>query len=98
MKTSYTLRVVTTAIMLLLPVDEVSAMDPGPTANVIRLQIFRADVQDHRDDTWGWTAYSRPRLQVGYFSLDPVGKLTDQLRSHDERGEVREGHDKLAGS
>lgn len=42
----------------------------------IRLQVFRADVQDHRDHTWGWTAYSRPRLQIGYFSLHPVGKLT----------------------
>ena len=41
----------------------------------IHLQVFRADVQDHRDDTWGWTAYSRPRLQIGYFALHPVGKL-----------------------
>jgi hypothetical protein len=44
--------------------------------DTIRLQVFRADVQDHRDDTWGWTAYSRPRLQIGHFSLHPVGKLT----------------------
>jgi alpha-L-fucosidase 2 len=44
--------------------------------DTLRLQIFRADVQDHRDDTWGWTAYSRPRLMIGYFSLHPVGKLT----------------------
>lgn len=43
--------------------------------DTIRLQVFRADVHDHRDDTWGWTAYSRPRLQIGYFSLHPVGKL-----------------------
>jgi alpha-L-fucosidase 2 len=43
--------------------------------NTLRLQIFRTDVQDHRDDTWGWTAYSRPRLVIGYFSLVPVGKL-----------------------
>lgn len=42
----------------------------------IKLQIFRADVFDHRDDTWGWTAYSRPRLQIGHFSLHPVGRLT----------------------
>jgi len=45
-------------------------------ADTLRLQIFRADVQDHRDDTWGWTAYSRPRLVIGYFSLHPVGTLT----------------------
>jgi len=44
--------------------------------DTIRLQVFRADVQDHRDDTWGWTAYSRPRLMLGHFSLHPVGKLT----------------------
>ena len=42
----------------------------------IRLQVFRADVQDHRDDTWGWTAYSRPRLLLGHFSLETVGKPT----------------------
>ncbi len=44
--------------------------------DTVRLQVFRADVHDHRDDTWGWTAYSRPRLQIGHFSLHPVGKLT----------------------
>lgn len=41
----------------------------------LHLQIFRADVQDHRDDSWGWTAYSRPRFQIGHFALHPVGKL-----------------------
>jgi alpha-L-fucosidase 2 len=151
MKTSITLRVVTAAIMLLLPVDEVSAMDPGPTAkaidwpafmgqhdmtfdklprswteaphfgnamvgsmlyrvdDAIRLQVFRADVQDHRDDTWGWTAYSRPRLQVGYFSLHPVGKLTGCQWRKDlwnaeltgtittDRGEIRIRHFTHAG-
>lgn len=44
--------------------------------NTVRLQVFRADVHDHRDDTYGWPAYSRPRLQIGHFSLQPVGKLT----------------------
>jgi len=44
--------------------------------NTIRLQVFRVDVHDHRDETYGWTAYSRPRLMIGYFSLHPVGKLT----------------------
>jgi alpha-L-fucosidase 2 len=43
--------------------------------NTIRLQVFRADVHDHRDDTYGWTAYSRPHLMIGHFSLHPVGKL-----------------------
>lgn len=44
--------------------------------DTIQLQVFRADVHDHRDDTYGWTAYSRPRLMIGHFSLHPVGKLT----------------------
>jgi alpha-L-fucosidase 2 len=44
--------------------------------NTIRLQVFRADVQDHRDDTYGWPAYSRPHFEIGHFSLHPVGKLT----------------------
>ncbi|MCP4450696.1 MAG: hypothetical protein GY809_04495, partial [Planctomycetes bacterium] len=44
--------------------------------NTIKLQVFRADVQDHRDDTYGWPAYSRAHLQIGHFSLNPVGKLT----------------------
>ena len=44
--------------------------------NTVRLQVFRADVHDHRDDSHGWTAYSRPRLVIGYFSLHPIGQLT----------------------
>jgi hypothetical protein len=44
--------------------------------NVLRLQVFRADVQDHRDDSFGWPAYSRPRLGIGHFELQTVGKLT----------------------
>jgi len=44
--------------------------------NAIRLQVFRADVQDHRDETWGWTAYSRPRLMIGHFLLHTAGKPT----------------------
>ena len=43
--------------------------------NSIRLQMFRTDVQDHRDNTYGWTAYSRPRFMVGSFYLNPVGKI-----------------------
>ena len=46
------------------------------TGDTITLQIFRADVQDHRDSTHGWTAYSRPRLQIGHFTLHTVGKPT----------------------
>ncbi|MGE9269246.1 MAG: glycosyl hydrolase family 95 catalytic domain-containing protein, partial [Verrucomicrobiales bacterium] len=43
--------------------------------NTIRLQVFRADVHDHRDDTWGWPGYSRPRFPIGHFTLTPVGKI-----------------------
>jgi alpha-L-fucosidase 2 len=42
----------------------------------IKMEVFRADVSDHRDDTYGWTAYSRPHFRIGYFLLHPVGKLT----------------------
>jgi len=34
------------------------------------IQVFRTDVSDHRTDSAGWTAYSRPRLSIGYFTLD----------------------------
>ena len=44
--------------------------------NTLRLQIFRADVHDHRDDSYGWTAYSRPHFHIGHFSLEPMGALT----------------------
>ena len=47
------------------------------SGNAIRLQVFRADVHDHRDDTFGWPAYSRPRLNIGSFYLLPAGKLLD---------------------
>jgi alpha-L-fucosidase 2 len=44
--------------------------------DAIKLQIFRADVRDHRDSTWGWTAYSRPRMEIGHFLLHTAGKPT----------------------
>lgn len=44
--------------------------------NAIRLQVFRVDVQDHRDNTHGWTAYSRPRLMIGSFYLNFDSKIT----------------------
>ncbi len=37
--------------------------------NRIRLQVFRADVHDHADHTYGWSAYSRPRYLIGFFLL-----------------------------
>jgi alpha-L-fucosidase 2 len=43
--------------------------------NKIRLQVFRSDVHDHADDTYGWTAYSRPRYQIGYFLMKPKGEI-----------------------
>jgi len=45
--------------------------------NMIRLQVFRTDVHDHADHTYGWTAYSRPRYQIGYFLLKPKGDIID---------------------
>ncbi len=40
------------------------------------LEIFRADVRDHRDETYGWTAYSRPHFRLGYFELRSAGSPT----------------------
>lgn len=70
----------------------------------LRLEIFRADVCDHRDESYGWTAYSRPHFRIGYFALETVGKatgcewrldlwnaeLTGTLRT--DRGEVQVRH------
>jgi hypothetical protein len=44
--------------------------------NKIRLQVFRTDVHDHADESYGWAAYSRPRYQIGYFLLKPRGEIT----------------------
>ncbi|HSH19595.1 MAG TPA: hypothetical protein VLA03_04040, partial [Draconibacterium sp.] len=43
--------------------------------NKIRLQIFRTDVHDHADHTYGWSVYSRPRYQIGYLLLEPKGEI-----------------------
>ena len=40
------------------------------------LEIFRADVRDHRDESYGWTAYSRPRFRIGHFELCSSGAPT----------------------
>lgn len=45
--------------------------------NEIRLQIFRPDVHDHADHTYGWSAFSRPRYQIGYFTIKPKGEIID---------------------
>lgn len=40
------------------------------------LEIFRSDVTDHRDESHGWTAYSRPRLCIGWFTINTLGEPT----------------------
>ena len=45
--------------------------------NQIRIQVFRSDVHDHADHTYGWSAYSRPRYQIGYFTLALKGDIVD---------------------
>jgi alpha-L-fucosidase 2 len=39
------------------------------------LEVFRADVHDHRDERYGWAAYSRPHFRIGHFALHTVGNL-----------------------
>lgn len=72
--------------------------------NAFTLQVFRADVQDHRDNTFGWTAYSRPHFAIGSFEFKPVGmvkgghwrkdlwnaELTGTITT--DRGEIRLRH------
>jgi alpha-L-fucosidase 2 len=43
--------------------------------NQLRLQVFRTDVHDHADESYGWTAYSRPRYQIGYFLMKCKGEI-----------------------
>ena len=38
--------------------------------DTIRLQVFRADVHDHRDEAWGWAATNPPRPSP---STSPIG-------------------------
>ena len=61
-----------------------------PGKNAIRFAVDRTDVYDRRDDSWGWTAYSRPRYHVGDFLLEPEGKLTGcQMRLDLYNAELR---------
>ena len=58
--------------------------------NKIRLQVFRSDVHDHNDHTYGWPAYSSPRYQIGYFLLEPKGEIIDcDLRQDIYNAELR---------
>ena len=43
--------------------------------DALRLQVFRGDVQTHRPMTQGHSGYTRSRIQIGSFYLQPVGKL-----------------------
>ncbi len=40
----------------------------------LTLEIFRADVRDHRDERYGWTAYRAPHFRIGKFKLHTKGK------------------------
>lgn len=45
-------------------------------SNNIRLDIGNSLVQDHRDDSYGsMVAFTRCRLPIGYFTINPVGKI-----------------------
>lgn len=62
-------------------------------ANSLIIQVFRTDVSDHRQEDAGWTAYSRPRLMIGYFSLTFKGdfvktNLQQHLYTADLRAEI----------
>lgn len=61
--------------------------------NVLKIQLFRTDVQDHRNDSSGWTAYSRPRLLIGFLNISFKGKILkgkfhQNLYTADLNGEI----------
>jgi hypothetical protein len=74
------------------------------SGEVFTLQVFRSGVCDHRDNSHGWTAYSRPRFTIGSFQFKPVGKIKGGTWRKDlwnaeltgtiqtERGEIRLRH------
>ena len=39
--------------------------------NTLKLQVFRADVHDHRDNSRGWTAYTGPVSRSAIFRSTP---------------------------
>jgi len=46
-----------------------------PSRQPLRFDVQRSDVQDHRDNSQGWSAYSRARLPIGHFRLETVGRV-----------------------
>ena len=46
-----------------------------PDGSGLHIEVCRSDVQDHRDDSYGAMAFSRPRLPIGFFTLKPAGKI-----------------------
>ena len=57
--------------------------DMATSNNVIRFGVDRADIYDRRDSSWGWTAYSKPRLHAGDFKLYTVGEIEDMYVRQD---------------
>jgi alpha-L-fucosidase 2 len=47
-----------------------------PERHSLRLDVFRSDVQDHRDDAHGAPGFSRARLPIGYFLLEFAGEIS----------------------
>jgi hypothetical protein len=59
----------------------------------IRVPLGRTDVQDHRDGSSGWAAYSRPRFLLGELALKPAGRIRGgrlrlDLWNAEVRGEI----------
>ena len=59
----------------------------------IRVPLGRTDIQDHRDESAGWAAYSRPRFLLGELALKPAGairggRLRLDLWNAEVRGEI----------
>ena len=63
--------------------------------NVIRFGVDRADIYDRRDSSWGWTAYSKPRLHAGDFKLYTVGEILEMYVRQDLYRHHPEGRQRL---
>ncbi len=53
----------------------VGSMLYARTDDQLEIEVFRNDVCDHRDNSFGPTPYSRPRLRIGSFALRTAGKI-----------------------
>ncbi|SEA55421.1 hypothetical protein SAMN05192529_12740 [Arachidicoccus rhizosphaerae] len=60
-------------------------------ASTLRIDVGRTDVRDHRKDTVLGDLFSRARLPIGYFSLQPLGHILSNTARLDIWNAVAKG-------